>query len=72
MKEIEGRERAGGSDIEFILTQVEFELHMEYINGYVQIAGCVSCTYGKSSELEIFHWVLSVHIIKTLQRFEMV
>lgn len=50
--------RRGG--IEFSLASVEFELPMEHTSGYGQVAGCVSYTYGKSSELELFNWILSV------------
>lgn len=51
LKEIEGGETGG----------VEFELPMECANSYVQVDGCVSRTYGKSSELEIFNCTLSAY-----------
>ena len=47
-------------DTEFSLACDEFKLPMEYTNRYGQVAGHVSCTYGKNSELELFDWILSV------------
>ena len=47
-------------DAEFSLACDEFKLPMEHTNGYGQVAGHVSCTYGKNFELELFDWILSI------------